>query len=177
MRGSLGGTCLNVGCIPSKALLHSSHLYEHAKKDFKHHGVIVSDVSIDLDKMQEAKGKSVKGLTGGIEYLLKKYGVEYVKGAGTITKPGEVTAQLIDGSGSKTLKTKNIIIASGSEPTPLAPVPVDNDKAKIVDSTGALALNKVRGSAWQRPCPLRPCVVSLRYLLLCALHANCHAFF
>jgi dihydrolipoamide dehydrogenase len=71
-RGSLGGTCLNVGCIPSKALLHSSHLYEHALKDFKHHGVIVSDVSFDLDKMMDSKTKSVKGLTGGIEHLFKK---------------------------------------------------------------------------------------------------------
>lgn len=74
-RGTLGGTCLNVGCIPSKALLHSSHLYEHALKDFKHHGVVVSDVTIDLDKMMEAKSKGVKGLTGGIESLFKKYKV------------------------------------------------------------------------------------------------------
>lgn len=141
-RGSLGGTCLNVGCIPSKALLHSSHLYEHAKKDFKHHGIIANDVTFDLDKMMDAKTKGVKGLTGGIEYLFKKYGVEYVKGHGKITKAGEVSATLNDG-GNKTLKTKNILIASGSEPTPLPPVPVDNAKGMIVDSTGALSMKAV----------------------------------
>ena len=74
-RGSLGGTCLNVGCIPSKALLHSSHLYEHAVKDFKHHGVVCKDVSFDLDKMMDGKNKGVKSLTGGIEHLFKKYKV------------------------------------------------------------------------------------------------------
>ena len=66
---------MNVGCIPSKALLHSSHLFEHASKDFKHHGVIVKDVTFDLDKMMEAKSKGVKSLTGGIEHLFKKYKV------------------------------------------------------------------------------------------------------
>jgi len=142
-RGSLGGTCLNVGCIPSKALLHSSHLFEHAQKDFKHHGVIVKDVSVDLDKMMEAKAKGVKALTGGIEYLFKKYGVEYVKGHGKITKPGEVSATLLDGGAVKTLKTKNILIATGSEPTPLGPVPVDNAGGKIVDSTGALVIKSI----------------------------------
>jgi dihydrolipoamide dehydrogenase len=142
-RGTLGGTCLNVGCIPSKALLHSSHLFEHAQKDFKHHGVVVKDVSVDLEKMMEAKSKSVKALTGGIEYLFKKYGVEYVKGLGKITKAGEVTAALSDGSGTKTLATKNVLIATGSEPTPLPPVPVDNAKGRIVDSTGALVLKAI----------------------------------
>ncbi len=141
-RGTLGGTCLNVGCIPSKALLHSSHLYEHAQKDFKHHGVIVKDVSVDLGKMMESKGKVVKALTGGIEYLFKKYGVTYVKGQGRISKAGEVSATLAAG-GSQTLTTKNIIIATGSEPTPLPPLPVDNAGGKIVDSTGALDLKAI----------------------------------
>ena len=142
MRGSLGGTCLNVGCIPSKALLHSSHLYEHALKDFKHHGVIVNDVSVDLDKMQEAKAKSVKGLTGGIEHLFKKYKVDYVKGTGKIAAPGTIDVALNDG-GATQLKAKNILIATGSEPTPLPPVPVDNAGGKVVDSTGALALKAI----------------------------------
>jgi len=142
-RGSLGGTCLNVGCIPSKALLHSSHLYDHAVKDFKHHGVLVSDVSVDLDVMMASKAKSVKGLTGGIEHLFKKYKVDYVKGKGKITRSGEVAATLNDGSGVKTLSTKNIIIATGSEPTPIPPVPVDNAKGRIVDSTGALSLKAI----------------------------------
>lgn len=142
-RGTLGGTCLNVGCIPSKALLHSSHLYEHALKDFKHHGVLVDGLSYDLDKMMDAKAKGVKGLTGGIEALFKKYKVDYVKGHGKITKAGEVSVALNDGSGSKALAAKNIVIATGSEPTPLPPLPVDNAKGLIVDSTGALSLKKV----------------------------------
>lgn len=142
-RGSLGGTCLNVGCIPSKALLHSSHMYEHAKKDFKHHGILVSDVGVDLDKMMEAKAKTVKGLTGGIEHLFKKNKVDYVKGWGKITKAGEVAASLIDGSGVQTLAAKNIIIATGSEPSPFPPAPVDNAAGRIVDSTGALALKAI----------------------------------
>ena len=142
VRGALGGTCLNVGCIPSKALLHSSHLYEHAAKDFKHHGVMIDNVKVDLDVMMAAKNKSVKALTGGIEYLFKKYGVEYVKGQGTITKAGEVVATLNAG-GSRALATKNILIATGSEPTPLPPVPVDNKGGRIVDSTGALDLKVI----------------------------------
>ncbi len=93
--------------------------------------------------MMEAKSKTVKGLTGGIEYLFKKNGVDYVKGHGKITKSGEVVATLSGGAGSKTLKTKNILIASGSEPTPLGPVPVDNAKGRIVDSTGALSLGAI----------------------------------
>ena len=75
-RGTLGGTCLNVGCIPSKALLHSSHLYEHAKKDFSQHGITVDNVSFDLKKMMANKAKAVTGLTGGIEYLFKKNKVQ-----------------------------------------------------------------------------------------------------
>jgi dihydrolipoamide dehydrogenase len=73
----LGGTCLNVGCIPSKALLHSSHLYEHAKVDFAHHGISMDNLKVDLTKMMANKTKAVKGLTGGIEYLFKKNKVSY----------------------------------------------------------------------------------------------------
>ena len=142
-RGSLGGTCLNVGCIPSKALLHSSHLFEHARKDFKHHGILGGEnVTADLNLMMAAKAKGVKSLTGGIEYLFKKYGVEYVKGKGKIPRAGEVEAALTEG-GVRTLKTTNVLIASGSEVTPLAPAPVDNDRGRIVDSTGALVLKGV----------------------------------
>lgn len=141
-RGALGGTCLNVGCIPSKALLHSSHLYDHAKHGFKQHGVIVNDISVDLDQMMANKTKSVKGLTGGIEFLLKKNKVTYVKGHGKIASPTSVEVALNAG-GSETLSAKNILIATGSEPTPLPPVPVDNDKHRIVDSTGALTLPSV----------------------------------
>lgn len=143
MRGSLGGTCLNVGCIPSKALLQSSHHFHDAKEHFAEHGITMNDLAIDLDKMQNSKAKSVDGLTGGIEYLFKKYGVEYFKGKGAIKGPTSVGVDKSDGSGSETIDTKNILIATGSEVTPLPPVPVDNAGQKIVDSTGALEIAKI----------------------------------
>jgi dihydrolipoamide dehydrogenase len=143
MRGRLGGTCLNVGCIPSKALLQSSHHYHDAKHHFADHGIVFDgELSMDVDKMQDTKSKTVEGLTGGIEYLLKKYGVDYVKGKGKITGPNGVEVALIDG-GSESLDTKNIIIATGSEVTPLPPVPVDNAGGKVVDSTGALEIGTI----------------------------------
>jgi len=142
MRGSLGGTCLNVGCIPSKALLQSSHHYHDAKEHFAEHGINIGELSIDLDKMQGAKASSVDGLTGGIEYLFKKYGVEYHKGKGSIKGPNSVGVEKLDG-GTEDIDTKNILIATGSEVTPLPPVPVDNAGQKIVDSTGALEIKKV----------------------------------
>lgn len=143
MRGRLGGTCLNVGCIPSKALLQSTHHYYDAKTHFAEHGIVFDgEISMDVDKMLESKTKSVEGLTGGIEYLFKKYGVEYLKGKGKLTGPNAVSVALNDG-GSEELDAKNILIASGSEVIPLPPVPVDNAGGKIVDSTGALDITKV----------------------------------
>ena len=143
MRGSLGGTCLNVGCIPSKALLTSSHHYHDAKTHFAEHGIVIDgNISMDVDKMLDTKAKSVSGLTGGIEYLFKKYNVEYFKGKGSLSGPNGVSVALNDG-GSESLDTKNILIATGSEVTPLPPVPVDNDGGKVVDSTGALEISKV----------------------------------
>lgn len=143
MRGTLGGTCLNVGCIPSKALLTSSHHYHDAKTHFADHGIVINgDITMDVDKMLESKAKSVEGLTGGIEYLLKKYGVDYFKGKGKVAGPNSVGVELNDG-GSESLDTKNILLATGSEVTPLPPVPVDNEGGMIVDSTGALDINKV----------------------------------
>mmetsp|Transcript_5683 Transcript_5683/g.16778 ORF Transcript_5683/g.16778 Transcript_5683/m.16778 type:complete len:494 (+) Transcript_5683:95-1576(+) len=141
-RGTLGGTCLNVGCIPSKALLHSSHLYEEATSHMKDHGVICGDVSVDLTQMMANKSKSVDSLTGGIEFLFKKYKVDYLQGHGKITGPNSVQVAMNDG-GAETVETKNILIATGSEPSPLAPCPVDNAAGKIVDSTGALVLDKI----------------------------------
>jgi len=143
-RGSLGGTCLNVGCIPSKALLQSSHHYHDIMHNFEQHGIVVdkSAVGIDVGKMLEAKAKTVTGLTGGIEHLFKKNGVTYLKGHGSISGPNEVSVALNDG-GNEAVSTKNILIATGSEVTPLPPVPVDNAVGKIVDSTGALDVSKV----------------------------------
>ena len=142
-RGSLGGTCLNVGCIPSKALLHSSHLYEEACHEFAQHGILADNVRVDLDQMQASKEQAIQGLTQGIEKaLFKKYGVDYVKGHAKITGKDQVSVTLNEG-GNQTVSADNILIASGSEPTPLPPVPVDNAGLKVVDSTGALNINKI----------------------------------
>ncbi|KAL7551987.1 hypothetical protein ACHAWF_017292 [Thalassiosira exigua] len=145
MRGTLGGTCLNVGCIPSKALLASSHHYHDAKHHFADHGINVGEVSMDVGKMLEAKAATVKGLTGGIEHLLKKHKVDYFKGKGTLTGPNGVGVALNDG-GSENLDAKHVILATGSEVTPLPPVPVDNAGGKIVDSTGALDISSIPAS-------------------------------
>jgi len=143
MRGSLGGTCLNVGCIPSKALLQSSHHYHDAKHHFADHGIVMDGtISMDVDKMLKAKATTVKGLTGGIEHLLKKHNVDYFQGKGSISGPNGVAVALNEG-GTANLDTKNVLLATGSEVTPLPPVPVDNAAGKIVDSTGALDINKI----------------------------------
>jgi dihydrolipoamide dehydrogenase len=141
-RGSLGGTCLNVGCIPSKALLHSSHMYVHAKNDFKAHGITLDNLAMDVPTMLKQKDAAVKGLTGGIEGLFKKWKVNYVKGFGKLSGPNSVTVDL-NGGGTETIEAKNIILAVGSEVTPLPTAVVDNAGGKIVDSTGALQINKV----------------------------------
>ncbi|MGB0696960.1 MAG: dihydrolipoyl dehydrogenase [Rhodospirillaceae bacterium] len=139
MRGSLGGTCLNVGCIPSKALLQSSHFYEEANKHFADHGIKVGKLGLDLDTMLDRKNKVVTKLTGGIEFLFKKNKVDYVIGKGKIAAPGKVVAETADGE--QVLETKNIVIATGSETTPLPGVEIDEER--IVSSTGALDLAKV----------------------------------
>ena len=126
-RGSLGGTCLNVGCIPSKALLHSSHMFAEAKHSFASHGVMVDNVSIDLDKMMAQKDKAVEGLTKGIEGLFKKNKVEYVKGWGVFKSPTEIQVNMTDGSNS-IVKAKKVVIATGSEVTPLPGVPIDEER-------------------------------------------------
>ena len=138
-RGTLGGTCLNVGCIPSKALLHASELFEMAGKDFADLGIEVKP-ALNLVQMQKQKADSVVALTKGVEYLMKKNKVDYVKGEGRIAGPGEVTVKAPDGA-EQTLETNNIVIATGSEPSRLPGVEVD--QKAIVDSTGALALDAV----------------------------------
>lgn len=140
-RGTLGGTCLNVGCIPSKALLHSSHLYEEANHSFAKHGIdIQGGVQVNIPAMMKHKSDSVTGLTKGIEGLFKKNGVTYVKGAGSLASPTEVAVDLTDG-GSDSIPAKNIMIATGSEVATLPTVPIDEET--IVSSTGALKLEKV----------------------------------
>jgi len=138
-RGTLGGTCLNVGCIPSKALLHASELYELANKDFAKMG-IDGKVTVNLPVMLQQKADSVLALTKGIEFLLKKNKVDYIKGWGRIAGPGKVAVKAEDGS-ETTLEAANIVIATGSEPTPLPGVTVD--QARIVDSTGALVISEI----------------------------------
>jgi len=139
-RGVLGGTCLNVGCIPSKALLHASELYDTAKNKFASLGIIADAVRVDLPKMMGQKEEAVGGLTKGIEFLLKKNKVTYIKGAGRILDAGNV--EVTDASGAKsTLQTKNIVIATGSEPASLPGVEIDEQR--VVTSTGALSLEKI----------------------------------
>ena len=139
-RGTLGGTCLNVGCIPSKSLLHSSHMYEEATHSFSEHGIDLDNVRLNLDKMLGAKNTSVSQLTGGIEGLFKKNKVTYLKGWGSFTSPHEVSVALNDGS-SQVVKGKNIMIATGSEVMPLPNVDIDEER--IISSTGALSLPAV----------------------------------
>ena len=138
-RGTLGGTCLNVGCIPSKAMLHASELYELANKDFAKMG-IDGKVTVNLPVMLQQKADSVLALTKGIEFLLKKNKVDYIKGWGSIAGPGKVAVKAEDGT-ETVLDTLNIIIATGSEPTPLPGV--DVDQKRIIDSTGALVIPEI----------------------------------
>jgi len=137
-RGALGGTCLNVGCIPSKALLHSSELYEEALHGQKHG--IVGRISLDLKAMLARKDDVVVNLTKGVEGLFKKNKVDYVIGSGRIATPGQVGVTTAEGK-SLLLNTKRILIATGSETTPLPGITID--EKRIVSSTGALTLSEV----------------------------------
>lgn len=137
---TLGGTCLNVGCIPSKALLHNSHLYHVALHDLKNRGIDCDGVKLNLPKMMEQKSNAVKSLTSGIAHLFKNNKITHVEGHGKITSANEVTAMKPDGS-MDVLRTKNILIATGSEVTPFPGIEVD--EKQIVSSTGALSLEKV----------------------------------
>ncbi len=140
-RGALGGTCLNVGCIPSKALLQSSHHYAVAEEEFASHGIKVDGLAVDLPTMMKRKVDVVGDLTKGIEFLLKKNKVDYLVGSGTITGTDEVKVTPVDEGGEQVLKTENILIATGSEVAALPSVTIDEER--IVSSTGALALDKV----------------------------------
>ncbi|KAF2724233.1 dihydrolipoamide dehydrogenase [Polychaeton citri CBS 116435] len=139
-RGTLGGTCLNVGCIPSKSLLNNSHLYHQILHDTKNRGIDVGDVKLNLEQMMKAKETSVSGLTKGIEFLFKKNGVEYIRGTGTFADENTVAINLVDG-GETSVRGKNIIIATGSEATPFPGLTID--EKKVITSTGAIALKQV----------------------------------
>ncbi|WP_339932898.1 dihydrolipoyl dehydrogenase [uncultured Brevundimonas sp.] len=139
MRDTLGGTCLNVGCMPSKALLHASEMYDAANTEFATLGIEVSP-KLNLVQMMKQKAESVEALTKGIEFLFKKNKVDWVRGRGRITGPGQVEVTAADGKTS-TLSAKNIVIATGSEPTPLPGVAFEADK--VIDSTGGLSLSVV----------------------------------
>ena len=135
-RETLGGTCLNVGCIPSKALLHASELFEEAADGvLAKWGVKPGKVELDLEAMHAARLESVKGLTDGIEFLFKKNKVEWLKGQATFESADSVRV------GDRTVRAKNIVIATGSSVTPLPGIAVDQQR--IVDSTGALELAEV----------------------------------
>jgi dihydrolipoamide dehydrogenase len=138
-RVTLGGTCLNVGCMPSKALLHASELFAAAGSEFAHLGIEV-EPKLNLPQMMKQKGESVTALTKGIEFLFKKNKVDWIKGAGRIAGPGKVEVTAEDGKVA-TVEAKNIVIATGSEPSGLPGVVVD--QVRIVDSTGALSMPEV----------------------------------
>ena len=134
-RGTLGGTCLNVGCIPSKALLHASHQLHEAQHNFAKMGLIADNPSVDWNKMQGYKSEVIEGNTKGIEFLFKKNKIDWLKGWASIPSVGEILI------GDETYTAKHIIIASGSEPSALPGIKID--EKIVVTSTGALALDKI----------------------------------
>ncbi len=137
---AFGGTCLNVGCIPSKALLESSHRYAEIKKNAGRHGIVVGDVRLDLGAMMGRKNKIVAGLTGGVASLLKANQVTTFQGSGSLEAPREVAVE----SGGKViakLKTRHALLATGSVPSSLPNLPFDHEL--IVDSTDALSFDAV----------------------------------
>jgi dihydrolipoamide dehydrogenase len=137
-RATLGGTCLNIGCIPSKALLQSSEHFEEARHKLADHGVMVNgDVGLDLGRMLARKGEVVSANVKGVEFLFRKNKVAWLKGEGRISGPNTVAV------GGEEYETKNIVIASGSESIPLPGVEVD--EKSIVTSTGGLELDRVPG--------------------------------
>lgn len=137
---TLGGTCLNVGCIPSKALLQSSEFYYEASHDFSNHGIKIDKLSLDLPTMMARKDKIVKDLTGGVEFLFKKNKITSLKGYGKILTANTVEVTAADGT--KTIvEAKNIVIATGSVPVELPFLKFD--EKKILSSTGALTLDYV----------------------------------
>ena len=161
-RASLGGTCLNIGCIPSKALLQSSEKFAEAGHALAEHGVKVSEVGLDLGVMMGRKDKVVTTLTRGVEFLFRKNKVDWLKGKARIAAPGRIVVTGADGAVQE-IEATSTVIATGSESSRLPGVAID--EKRIVSSTGALALDRVParltvigggyiglelGSVWQR---------------------------
>ena len=138
-RGALGGTCLNVGCIPSKSLLNLSENFHKAKKDFNQQGIEIEGIKLNIEKMMSNKNKSIQVLTKGVEFLFKKNNVTYIKGKGVLFSKNDIVVYENDKRNS--YKAKNIVIATGSE---VASLPgIDIDEKNIISSTGALSLKQV----------------------------------
>ena len=162
MRAALGGTCLNIGCIPSKALLYSSEKFAEAHYSLAEHGVELGEVKLDLGQMMARKDRVVTALTRGVEFLFRKNKVDWLNGRGRIEAPGRVVVSAADGA-VREIEAGAVIIATGSESMPLTGVAID--ERRVLSSTGALALDHVPkrlavigggyiglelGSVWQR---------------------------
>ena len=139
-RGALGGTCLNVGCIPSKSLLNLSENFHKAKKDFNQQGIEIEGIKLNIEKMMSNKNKSIQVLTKGVEFLFKKNKVTYLKGKGVLLSKNDIV--VYENNNKRTnIKSKNIVIATGSTVTSLPGIQI-NEK-NVVSSTGALSFDKV----------------------------------
>ena len=139
---TLGGTCLNVGCMPSKALLHASELFEESAHSFAKMGISVGKPSLDLPAMMSFKQEGIDGNVKGVEFLMKKNKIDVLRGTGRIVAAGKVEVKAADGA-AQTVDTKNIVIATGSDVAKLKGIEID--EKRVVSSTGALALDKVPG--------------------------------
>ncbi|HLJ95381.1 MAG TPA: dihydrolipoyl dehydrogenase [Gemmataceae bacterium] len=139
-RPALGGTCLNIGCIPSKALLDSTELYAVAKSCLAQHGIQVGDITLDLKTMMARKDRVVKGLTDGVAFLFKKHHVQFVQGTARVAGSGKVAVKTAQGAGDM-VEAKSILLATGSEPAALPALPFDG--TAVISSTEAIALDKV----------------------------------
>ncbi len=138
-RGTLGGTCLNVGCIPSKSLLNLSENFHKAKKDFNHQGIEIEGIKLNIEKMMSNKNKSIQVLTKGVEFLFKKNKVTYIKGKGVLFSKNDIV--VYDNNKKTNYKAKNIVIATGSSVASLPGIEID--EKNIISSTGALSLKSV----------------------------------
>ena len=125
-RGALGGTCLNVGCIPSKSLLNLSENFHKAKKDFNQQGIEIDGIKLNIDKMMSNKNKSIQVLTKGVEFLFKKNKVTYIKGKGVLFSKNDIV--VYENNKKTNYKTKNIVIATGSEATSLPGINIDEKR-------------------------------------------------